>query len=179
MSLLRSEQSGATQNLRDYQRQLVERTQSAKLTCVNVQRQLGFIAASQPWLIAMADASEIMSVPAITVVPRTRDWFAGLINYRGKLVSVIDFECFLGQKSPSVLATDRLIVLSERFSMPCALRVSAVHGLLETPVSAAQPATPGQEKWIGAGWLHDQRHWRELNVALLLSDPKFVIAQST
>ena len=110
--------------LRDYQQELLNRTHSAQQSDYAANKHLAFWAGGYGWLIQVIDAAEIMPMPSITRVPGTYDWFRGLVNYRGKLISVIDFDCLLTGKLHSVTRSDRLIVLSDHFSIPCALNVS-------------------------------------------------------
>ena len=171
------------QSLRDYQRELAERTLSARESAVPVSRQLGFFAAGRGWLIDLHEAAEIMPVPAVTPVPGTQPWFLGLINHRGKLTSVVDFENFLGHRTPPQKTSGRLIVLSDRFSVGCSLRVSAVSGLIDLRSgvrgeSDAEPATgaAGKPLWEGAALRIRDKVWQRLDVRALMADRRFADA---
>ena len=100
--------------LRDYQRDLLARTQSAQQSSSVSQKRLAFSAGGYRWLIQMEDAIEIMPMPPVVPVPGTYDWFRGLMNYRGRLVSVIDFNRLLAGPEASKNKDDRLIILSDR-----------------------------------------------------------------
>ena len=171
------------QSLRDYQRQLAERTTSAQASAAASSRQLGFLAAGSGWLIHLNEAAEIMPVPAMTPVPGTQAWFLGLINHRGKLTGVVDFEQFLGHDSASRRLSGRLIVLSDRFPVVCALRVAAVSGLVdprrradgEIP-SFFDTATAEKPVWQGREERINDRQWHRLDVAKLMSDSRFADA---
>lgn len=175
------------QSLRDYQRELAERTTSAQAAPVSSSRQLGFLAAGCGWLIDLSDAAEIMPIPAVTTVPGTRPWFLGLINHRGKLTGVVDFERFVDHESPSRQTSGRLIVLSDRFSIACSLRVAAVSGLMDVPgslppedlsLSAGASAAGSVEhpRWQGPDLRVKGKVWRRLDVAALISDNRFANA---
>lgn len=167
----------ATQHtLRDYQKQLAERTLSAKHSPSVAQRQLGFLAADQGWLIDISDAAEIMPMPPITKVPNTQAWFLGLFNHRGLLAGVVDFESFLGQVKRSVQQTDKLIVLSEKFSLGCALRVPEVCGLMSVAGSDIQATASSLSAWAGPGRAYQGRQWHVLNLRLLLADARLTNA---
>jgi twitching motility protein PilI len=171
------------QSLRDYQRELAERTTLAQASPASSSRQLGFSAAGRGWLIDLSDAAEIMPVPAVTPVPGTQAWFLGLINHRGKLTGVVDFEQFLGHDSASRRLSGRLIVLSDRFPVVCALRVAAVSGLVdpcrradgEIP-SYFDTATAEKPVWQGREERINDRQWHRLDVAKLMSDSRFADA---
>lgn len=166
--------AGTQHALRDYQRQLAQRTLSAQQSPSAVQRQLGFVAAGQGWLIDMGDAAEIMPVPPLAKVPNTHLWFLGLINYRGALAGVVDFEAFLGRSPKAPRQTDRLIILSEKFPLRCALCVPEVSGLMDAGAVSQQKNTVSvPAHWAGPGWMHKDRQWHVLNLHLLLTDPRF------
>lgn len=171
------------QSLRDYQRQLAERTTSAQESPAGSSRQLSFLAAGSGWLINLNDATEIMPVPAMTPVPGTQAWFLGLINHRGKLTGVIDFDHFLGGQSASSKTLGRLIVLSDRFPTACALRVAAVTGLIdfsdvadtEADQSSAASIT-AKPIWQGECVRIRDTSWHRLYVQALMEDPRFANA---
>ena len=52
---------------------------------------------TERWMVELPDAGEVVSVPELTPVPRTRPWFRGIANVRGALFSVVDLAGFLGQ----------------------------------------------------------------------------------
>jgi twitching motility protein PilI len=162
--------STTQETLREYQQQLAERTLSARHATSVAPRQLGFVAADQGWLIDIRDATEIMPMPAMTKVPNTQAWFLGLFNHRGTLAGVVDFETFLGQVPRPVQPTDKLIVLSEKFSFGCALRVPEVCGLMSVAGSEAPAAVSMLPAWAGPSWSHEGRQWHALNLRLLLAD---------
>jgi twitching motility protein PilI len=171
------------QSLRDYQRQLAERTTSAQASAAASSRQLGFLAAGSGWLIHLNEAAEIMPVPAMTPVPGTQAWFLGLINHRGKLTGVIDFEDLLGARSSSHKTLGRLIVLSDRFPTACALRVAAVTGLMEFSDASEReadqsPAAAINVKpiWQGECLRIRGKSWHRLDVLALMADPRFAHA---
>lgn len=164
-------------SLRDYQCQLAERTSLATKSRAVLNRQLGFLAAGRGWLIDLGDASEIMPAPVITPVPGTQPWFVGLINHRGRLTSVIDFERFLGSPPLPPKTSDRLIVLSERFALSCSLRVATVNGLMDLPADITPiAASLDRARWEGGGVQHQGRQWHRLALHELIADPRFADA---
>lgn len=172
------------QSLSNYQRELAERTTLAAKSAALVPRQLGFMAAGCGWLINLNDAAEIMPVPAVTAVPGTQPWFLGLINYRGKLTGVVDFEHFLGQASLPPKTSSRLIVLSDRFAVTCALRVASVSGLMDPSIGLAsdtqgndsplsQSSFDAKPGWQVPGMRIRNTEWYRLDVQALVSDSRF------
>src|SRR5271165_1913676 len=88
---------GRRTRLREFQSQLVERMQAARTGVDTRISQLGVMIGQRRWLLSLQEAGEIVSVGAITKVPLTQDWFLGLSNIRGNLISVVDFANFQGE----------------------------------------------------------------------------------
>ncbi len=161
-------------SLRDYQRDLAQRlraaegTRSASLLALQV--------GQEGWLVDLADAGEVIPVPAITPVPLTRGWFRGMANIRGNLYSVVDFAAFLGAAPAAQGEQARLLLLGERFRISTALLVDRSLGLrnpaqLKPKAGEADPAQP----WLKAQYLdEDGRAWKELDVPQLVQQQDFL-----
>ena len=160
-------------SLRDYQRDLAARLQSAGAG--RAASKLGLEIGGARWLVDLTDAGEVIPVPAITPVPLTRPWFRGVASIRGNLFSVVDIGAFLGAGAATPGEQARLLLLSERFRMGSALLVDRSLGLRNPEQLQQRAATHQQAPWIKAEYddpLGD--HWRELDVAQLVQDPEFL-----
>jgi twitching motility protein PilI len=164
----------AKTSLRDYQRELAARLQSADAG--RVVSKLGLQAGGERWLVDLTDAGEVIPVPAITPVPLTRPWFKGVASIRGNLVSVVDFAAFVGGGATAPGEQARLLLFSERFRLGSALLVERSLGLRnpeQLRPSSAGDAAHGP--WIKAEYDDAQgAHWRELDVAQLVQDAEFL-----
>ena len=56
---------------------------------------------------------EVMQPPPITIVPRTPEFLQGVINLRGEILAVFDFNRLFGLGSSTIEPSSRLIVLGE------------------------------------------------------------------
>ena len=56
------------------------------------------------WILALADAVEVLPVPKLTRAPLSKSSYAGLANVRGNLYSVVDFAASFA--APWPLASD-------------------------------------------------------------------------
>src|ERR1700687_1393810 len=108
-------------SLRDYQRELAGRLQSA--ASGRAASKLGVQVGAEAWLVDLADAGEVIPVPPVTPVPLTKSWFRGVANIRGKLYGVVDFPAFLGGAPVMPGEQTRLLLLGDRFRMGSALLV--------------------------------------------------------
>lgn len=164
-------------SLRDYQRDLAERLRAAEGS--RVSSRLALQVGEQGWLVDLADASEVIPVPAITPVPLTRVWFKGVANIRGNLYSVVDFPAFLGGPGAAVNEQSRLLLIGERFRMGSALLVDRSLGLRNPaqlkPIEGKGKATPEAAAWIKGEYADEEgRQWKELDIAQLVQDQDFL-----
>jgi twitching motility protein PilI len=163
----------ARTSLQDYQRELAERLQTAATR--RSTSKLGLRVGDDAWLVDLADAGEVLPVPAITPVPLTRPWFKGVTNIRGKLYNVVDFPAFLGGDSVSIGEQARLLLVGERYRTSCALLINSALGL-RNPADLQRIATNGAKpSWIKAQYKDkDGKTWQELDLPLLVQDPNFL-----
>lgn len=160
-------------SLRDYQRDLAARLQSADSG--RTASKLGLQVAGERWLVDLTDAGEVIPVPPITPVPLTRPWYRGVANIRGNLYSVVDFAAFLGASPAPIAEQARLLLLSERFRMASALLVDRALGLRNTDQFQTRPGAAARSPWIRAELSDEQgRTWKELDVSQLVQHPDFL-----
>lgn len=176
---LKESDGGARRNrLREFQAQLVERMQAASSGAQTQASKLGVMIGETRWLLNLQEAGEIVSVGTVTPVPLTRDWFLGLINVRGNLVSVIDLARFRGMAATPVEKDSRVIAFAPSLSFNCGLLVSRVMGLrnIADMEMQTQPQAPSADSpWIAQRYLdHDSHVWNELNLSLIVQDPQFL-----
>jgi twitching motility protein PilI len=162
--------------LREFQAQLVERMQAARSGVHAHTSQLGVMIGQTRWLLNLQEAGEIVSVGTITKVPLTHDWFLGLTNIRGNLISVIDFSRFQGMESSPIDKESRIVAFAPALSFNSGLLVSRVMGLrnlseMELQENEGSVATP----WSTKRYLDRESHvWSELNLSLVVQDPQFL-----
>jgi len=161
-------------SLRQYQRELVERLKSAE--SAQTTSRLGLQLGEESWLVDLADAGEVIPVPPITPLPLMHAWFKGLANVRGNLYSVVDFPAFIGLPAVNLGDQARLVLLNERFRTGAALLVERSLGLRNAtqlePRAAAQDHAPA---WLKGQYSDaDGRLWKELDLAQLAKDPRFL-----
>ncbi|HEX2332124.1 MAG TPA: chemotaxis protein CheW [Burkholderiales bacterium] len=160
-------------SLRDYQRELAERLRNAD--SARAASKLGVQVGEQNWLIDLAEAGEVMPVPAITPVPLTRPWFKGVANVRGNLYSVVDFAEFLGTGVSRAGEQARLVLLGERFRSAAALLVDRSLGLRNPAQLRAREPEPGAASWLRAEYEDEVgARWSELDVVALVGDTGFL-----
>jgi twitching motility protein PilI len=162
--------------LREFQTQLVERMQAASSGSQVQTSQLGVMIGQTRWLLNLQEAGEIVAVGTITKVPLTQEWFLGLTNIRGNLISVIDLAHFRGQSPASIDKESRIVAFSPSLSFNSGLLVSRVMGLRNVSEMEPQPgAEAGDAPWSAQRYLdRDSQVWTELKLSLIVQDPQFL-----
>lgn len=160
-------------SLRDYQRDLAARLQSAGSG--GAATKLGLQVGDARWLVDLRDAGEVIPVPPITPVPLTQPWFRGVANIRGNLCSVVDFAAFLGASPAPLGEQARLLLFGARFRTGGALLVDRSLGLRNADELQPQAASGPQAAWLKGEYSDAQgERWKELDVAQLVSDAGFL-----
>jgi twitching motility protein PilI len=171
--LARPDAGARRTRLREFQTQLVKRMEAAK-TGSHVQAGLlGVMLGRRRWLIELRDAGEIAVVGSITKVPLTCDWFLGLTNMRGNLISVIDFARFQGLDPSPIEKDSRIISFAPSLSFNAGLLASRVFGLRSVAEMELLEST--DTGWSSRRYRdRDAQEWTVLDIALLLQDSRFL-----
>ncbi len=178
-ALKKADSAARRTRMREFQAQLLERMQAAKSgTDVRIS-QLGVIIGAQRWLLDLTEASEIVSVGSITPIPLTQDWYLGLSNIRGNLLSVIDFARYQGLPQTVITSEARIIAFAPALSFNSGLLVSRVLGLRNivemTLLDSGDDAEPGGPVWATHRFRdRDGQIWQRIDLSLVVQDPRFL-----
>jgi chemotaxis signal transduction protein len=91
------------------------------------------------YAVPMADVAEVIPVPRVTRVPGMPIWLAGVVNWRGHVLPLLDLRSLLGEPSSPLPTSSRVVVLS-RDGVEAGLVVELVTGLLPPIAAAPLPA---------------------------------------
>ncbi len=162
--------------LREFQAQLMGRMQAAKSDTHAQSNQLGVMIGQSRWLLDLREAGEIVSVGAIARVPLTQDWFLGLTNVRGNLISVVDFARFQGMAPTPIEKESRIVAFAAGLSFNSGLLVSRVMGLRNVAdMDLQSDVEPSPTPWSVKRYRdRDANVWSELNLSLVVQDPQFL-----
>lgn len=86
--------------------------------------------------VPMADVAEVTPVPGVTRLPGTPAWLAGVANWRGRILPVLDLRPLLGTATGPLPTSARLVVLS-RGDLVAGLLAEAVPGVQDAPLPDA------------------------------------------
>lgn len=162
-------------DLRTFQRELAARLTTKTAAQVESSR-LGISCGDERWLIRLADAGEVMTMPEVIRVPLTRPWYLGVANIRGNLYSVIDFAKFLAREAPPAGGQSRLVLFGPRAGeLNAGIVVQRVMGLRN--IAELAPTAPPEQApaWYAQRWMDgDGNAWQEIDLAKLAQDPAFL-----
>ena len=72
---------------------------------------VGFKVGRETYGVPITSLHEIVRVPEITAVPDAPDYLEGVINLRGKIVSVLDLRKRFGEKEATLRKQNRILVV--------------------------------------------------------------------
>ena len=102
---------------------------------------VGFRVGRETYGVPITALHEIVRVPEITAVPDAPEYVEGVINLRGKIVSVIDLRKRFGQPVPEFHRHNRILVVEHKGRLS-GMIVDGASEVLKIPQSDIEPA-PG------------------------------------
>ena len=100
---------------------------------------VGFQVGRETYGVPIKTLHEIVRVPEITAVPDAPDYLEGVINLRGKIVSVVDLRKRFGQQSAGLDRRSRILVV-EHGSRLVGMIVDSASEVLKIPESDIEAA---------------------------------------
>src|SRR5256885_11846686 len=102
---------------------------------------VGFQVGRETYGVPITSLHEIVRVPDITAVPDAPDYLEGVINLRGKIVSVMDLRKRFGEQQTSVKRHNRILVVEHAGRLAGVVRGLGSGGP-KSPAAAAEPPPP-------------------------------------
>lgn len=99
---------------------------------------VGFQVGRETYGVPISSLHEIVRVPEITAVPDAPDYLEGVINLRGKIVSVMDLRKRFGETQASLNKQNRILVV-EHGGKLAGLIVDSASEVLKIPADAVEP----------------------------------------
>lgn len=100
---------------------------------------VGFKVGRETYGVPITSLHEIVRVPEITAVPDAPEYMEGVINLRGKIVSVLDLRKRLGEKQVVSSRRNRILVLEHRGKLN-GLIVDSASEVLKIPATDVEPS---------------------------------------
>ena len=100
---------------------------------------VGFKVGRETYGVPITSLHEIVRVPEITAVPDAPDYIEGVINLRGKIVSVIDLRKRFGEPETKLNRRNRILVVEHRGRLS-GLIVDSASEVLKIPAAEVEPS---------------------------------------
>ena len=100
---------------------------------------VGFRVGRETYGVPITSLHEIVRVPEITAVPDAPDYMEGVINLRGKIVSVIDLRKRFGEKHDAPSRRNRILVVEHKGRLS-GLIVDSASEVLKIPAGDIEPS---------------------------------------
>jgi purine-binding chemotaxis protein CheW len=100
---------------------------------------VGFQVGRETYGVPITSLHEIVRVPEITAVPDAPEYLEGVINLRGKIVSVMDLRKRFGEKHAALKKQNRILVV-EHAGRLAGLIVDSASEVLKIPADDVEPA---------------------------------------
>ena len=94
--------------------------------------------AGSRYAVEMSAVAEVVPVPTVTRVPGAPGWLRGVVNWRGRVLAVVDLRPLVGAAIDPLPTSARLVVLSDG-EVEVGLLAGGVPGLLEWAPGDLQP----------------------------------------
>lgn len=175
---IKTDKAGRRTRLHAFQVELVERMRAARSGLDTRSNQLGIMVGELRCLLDLRETGEIVTLSPLTEVPLTQDWFLGLMNVRGNLISVVDFAHFHGFAPTPVDGVSRVVCVSPSLMANGGLLVSRVVGLRNVNEMETQEEAPAEKDlppWFGRRYIDsDAQEWTELKLAAVVQSSDFL-----
>jgi twitching motility protein PilI len=136
---------------------------------------LGMQLGEHPWLLELADVSEVMPVPELQEVPFTQRWFAGVACIRGSLIGVVDLNAFFGGAAAEDGERSRLVIVADSHRVNCGLLFDRVIGLRTLDSFVREPDALPRPAWIEGHYRDaEAQRWSALSMQGLVTHPDFL-----
>jgi twitching motility protein PilI len=139
--------------------------------------------------LSLLQSGEILPSARLHSVPRTAEWFMGVLNIRGSLFGAVDLGHYIGQSLSAASQTrlqskqnvfeddqGRFVTLNPLLDVNCALYVSELIGLraVDSFISSL-PRVLEAPAYFGPQFLDEQDTvWQELDLQILAQTPHFI-----
>jgi twitching motility protein PilI len=142
-------------------------------------RGIGFRIGQRYMVSSINEVNEILTLPALTIVPGTRSWLLGVANVRGNLVPVIDLKQYLEGERTQLTDSSR-VLLVRQLGGSVGLLIDEVLGQRnfseEQRAEAIGEDDERYSRFIGEKYPLGEMHWGQFSMAALVRSPDFVQA---
>lgn len=107
--------SGPFETLADYERRSLAHVAGLpeQIDAPGLWRGIGFRVGTHHLVSSISEVNEILTMPALTIVPGTQPWMLGVANVRGNLVALVDLRNFIEGERTFLTDSTRILVVRQ------------------------------------------------------------------
>ena len=132
---------------------------------VEFKRFVTFALGNEKYAIDGSKVEKVLLVPEVIPVPGTVDHFAGMMNYAGDILWVLDLKKLLGLPT-SLAGNDERVVVLNHHGAKFGFLADTVFDVVNAPTSAIRSALAGAEK-AKDDYVAEEIYWRDELTAIL------------
>jgi|TARA_B110000483_G_scaffold242295_2_gene327715 twitching motility protein PilI len=135
---------------------------------------VAFLAGDQKLLVNMQQVTEVVEIPAITIIPGVQAWVAGIANVRGLILPLIDLGLYL-ESNPSQTKVRCHVITVERADTRFGLIVEQVVGMRQVSSEKIEDNKNqrGIEKYLSGEVEIAEETWQIFDTDKLMFSEKF------
>lgn len=135
---------------------------------------VAFLAGEQKLLVNMQQVTEVVEIPAITIIPGVQPWVAGIANVRGVILPLIDLGLYLDADPSRTKARCHVITL-ERADTRFGLIVDQIVGMRQVSSKNVEDNKnqEGIEKYLSGEVEIAEETWQIFDTDKLIFSEKF------
>jgi len=136
---------------------------------------IGFLAANRYFLVPLAEVKEILTVPAVTPLSGSVEWFLGVANLRGHLLPITDLEGLMMGKPHQTTPLSRILVMDfEQTGIGFLVQqVLGVQRFIDKTLQSVSEALDLQVKPYAIGEFKQDKDWIVLSLKGLTQTTQF------
>ena len=167
--------------LADYERRSLAHTAGLpeQIEAPGLWRGIGFRVGARYLVSSINEVNEILTLPALTIVPGTRPWLLGVANVRGNLVPVIDLRQYLEGERTQLTDSSR-VLLVRQLGGSVGLLIDEVLGQRNFSEEQRSEALGEEDeryaRFVGENYPLGEVNWGLFSMAALVRTPDFVQA---
>jgi len=132
---------------------------------VEIERFFTFALGSENYAVGADNVERVVMVLDVVPVPGTPDHFAGMMNFAGEILWVLDLKILLALP-PSLAGNDERVVVVDFDGAKFAFLVDAAYDVVSFPASAIRPPLASAER-LKDDYLAGEIYWRDELTAIL------------
>ncbi len=105
----------------------------------------------EPYCIDNRNITEVVRTKEITPVPGAPPFVLGVMNVRGKIISIVNFKIFFNLKLSGITEMNKIIIIKHD-QMECGIVTDMIYGTKEIMIDSLRPP-PITLNGIGAGYI--------------------------